>query len=303
MFTNRSRFWLAMITGFVLLTLSLGCSKKHDEADDEESTEDDTTAAVTYKPSGNEGTITGKVSLTGTPTAAVAPKPIDMSSEGSCATGNPNPMTETVVVKDGKLANVFVYIKDGTTASGQKIANLAFPVPTTEVNLDQKGCHYKPHVLGIQTGQSLKVTNSDTATHNVHPQPSAASGNEEWNQTQTGGGAPIVKTFKRQEVVIPVKCNQHNWMKSYVGVLKHPFYAVTNEDGTFEIKNVPPGTYTVETWQESYKTKSQQVTVPAKGSAAADFTYDAGATAAELREGSLKMMPALEFPMSTSSNH
>src|SRR3954470_3051235 len=107
MLKNRSRFWLAMITGLVFLTLTVGCSKKHDDSDDEESTEEDTTAAVTYKPTGNEGTITGKVSLTGTPAAAVAPKPIDMSSEGSCATGNPNPMTETVVVKDGKLANVF----------------------------------------------------------------------------------------------------------------------------------------------------------------------------------------------------
>jgi len=298
MFKSRSRFWLVLIALFALLSLSIACGKKKDDSeDDAEVTEDEAPAAAPYKPSGNEGTITGKVSLTGTPSAAVAPKPIDMSSEASCASGNSKPMTESVVVNDGKLANVFVYIKDGTTADGQKITSFSFPVLATEVNLDQKGCHYTPHVIGLQTGQTLKVTNSDTATHNVHPQPNASIGNEEWNQTQAGGAAPIIKTFKRQEVLIPVKCNQHNWMKSYIGVVKHPYFAVTNADGTFEIKNVPPGTYTIEAWQESYKSKSQQITVPSKGTANAEFTYDAGASAAALTDGSLKMMPALEFPM------
>jgi plastocyanin len=300
MSNNRRRFMLALVTLLAMLLLSVACHKKSEEAEDDQEAGDEDTAAVVYKSTGNEGTITGKVNLTGTPAAAVAPKPIDMSSEASCAQGNPNPMTETVVVKDGKLANVFVYVKDGTTADGQKITNLTFPVPAEEISLDQKGCHYRPHMLGLQVGQKLKITNSDSATHNVHPQPNPAIGNEEWNQTQAGGGKPIETSFKRQEVLIPVKCNQHNWMKSYIGVLKHPYFAVTSEDGTFEIKNVPPGTYTVETWQESYKSKSQQVTVPNKGSASVDFSYDAGAAAAALQEGGLKIMPALEFPMQGS---
>jgi hypothetical protein len=298
MSTNRRFFWLILFALITLLALSVACSKKKKaESEDEEESDEEEVVAVTYKPTGNEGSIAGTVSLNGTPSGAVAPKPIDMSSEASCLQSNPNPMTETVVAKDGKLANVFVYIKDGTTDDGKKITNLAFAVPPSEVVLDQKGCHYRPHVVGIQTGQTLKVTNSDTTTHNIHPQPAAASGNAEWNRTQPPNAAPIVETFKRSEVLIPVKCNQHNWMKSYIGVLKHPFYAVTAEDGSFEIKGVPPGTYTVEAWQESYKTKSQQVTVPSKGVAKLDVTYDAAAPTAQLMDGSLKVMPALEFPM------
>ena len=300
MYKSRGRFWLVFVTLIAVLSVSTACGKKKADSDDDaDDTDEETPAAAPYKPTGNEGTITGKVTLTGTPSAAVAPKPIDMSAEASCASGNSKPMTETVVANDGKLANVFGYIKDGTTTDGQKISNLSFAVPSTEVNLDQKGCHYTPHVIGLQTGQTLKVTNSDTATHNVHPQPNASIGNEEWNQTQAAGSAPITKTFKRQEVVIPVKCNQHNWMKSYIGVVKHPFFAVTNADGTFEIKNVPPGKYTVEAWQESYKSKSQEITVPSKGTATAEFTYDAGAAAAALIDGSLRIMPAIEFPMHT----
>src|SRR5512141_588146 len=117
MFMSRGKFWLVFITLFALLSLSIACGKKKDDSDDDADTADeDTPTAVAYKSSGNEGTVTGKVTLTGTPSAAVAPKPIDMSSEASCAAANAKPMTESVVVQDGKLANVFVYIKDGTTA-------------------------------------------------------------------------------------------------------------------------------------------------------------------------------------------
>jgi hypothetical protein len=155
MLKDRNSLRLVLCTLVALLALSVACSKRKVETDDEEASDEEEVAAVVYKPTGNEGTITGKITLNGTPAPAVAPKPIDMSSEASCAVGNPNPMTETVVAKDGKLANVFVYIKDGTTTEGsKKIANLAFTMPTDEVVLDQKGCHYRPHVLGLQVGQT-----------------------------------------------------------------------------------------------------------------------------------------------------
>jgi len=205
-------------------------------------------------------------------------------------------VTEDNVVKDGKLANVFVYIKDGTAADGTKIGDYSFDVPADAVVLDQVGCHYKPHVLGVQANQKLRITNSDPTQHNIHPTPKF---NPEWNQTQPNGAAPIEKTFARTEVLIPVKCNQHPWMKSYIGVLKHPFFSVSGENGTFTIKGVPPGTYTVAAWHEkggaTGTEKTMQVTVPANGSAKADFTFEGASTASV--SGGLQMMPAIELPM------
>ncbi|MDQ3821401.1 MAG: hypothetical protein M3362_27490, partial [Acidobacteriota bacterium] len=259
MLKKRARFWLALTLAVSLLSLSFACGGKKDTAEDNSSGGGDEKAAKTFAPKGDEGTITGKVNLTGTPPA---PQPIDMSQDANCKSKNPNATTETVVAKDGKLQNAFVYIKDGTLADGSKIGDWTFKTPDTEVVLDQNGCHYVPHVLGMQPNQKLKVTNSDPTGHNIHVLPKSGGGNEEWNESQPGGAGPIVKTFKRSEILIPVKCNQHPWMKAYIAVVKHPFYAVSKEDGSYEIKGVPPGTYTVVAWQEKGPTeKTMQVTV------------------------------------------
>jgi plastocyanin len=199
-------------------------------------------------------------------------------------------------VKDGKLANVFVYIKEGTATDGTKFADYTWNTPATAVALDQNGCHYKPHVLGIQTNQKLSITNSDPTQHNIHPTPKL---NPEWNQTQQSGQPPIEKTFARSEILIPVKCNQHPWMKAYIGVLKHPFFAVSAEDGTYSLKGVPPGTYKVVAWREGGAEGTQKetsVTVAANGSATADFAFGEAATTST-QPNSLQMMPALELPM------
>ena len=237
--------------------------------------------------------MSGVVSFTGTPPA---PKKIDSSADPVCGQKNPNLETEDTVVKDGKLANVFVYIKDGTTTDGKKVGDFKWETPATSVQLDQNGCHYRPHVLGIQVNQKLSITNSDPTQHNVHPTP---KNNPEWNQSQPNGAPPIEKTFARSEVLIPVKCNQHPWMKSYIGVMKTPFFAVSKEDGSFTITGVPAGTYTVVAWKEGGATgteKTMQVTVDANGSAKADFTFE-GAAAASAQPTSLQVMPAVEFPM------
>jgi plastocyanin len=278
----------ALMLAAAMLSLMLACGGGDDDdvAEDEGAATE--TAGTPYKSGGNEGSITGAISFTG---EAPAPKTISMDADPACAASNPNPQTEDSVVKDGKLANVFVYIKDGKTADGKSITGFAFEVPATEVSLDQKGCRYVPHVLGMMAGQKLKVTNSDPTAHNVHPSPKS---NKEWNQSQPANAQPIIQTFTRAEIVVPVKCNQHPWMKANIGVMKHPLYAVSGENGAFEIKNVPPGTYTVATWHERYGEKTQSVTVGAKEVKTQDFAFDAsgGKTAAL---GLLEVMPAIEF--------
>ncbi|HEV7375038.1 MAG TPA: carboxypeptidase regulatory-like domain-containing protein [Pyrinomonadaceae bacterium] len=301
MLKKRARFWLAIFALLSLLAFSYACGGKKETAESGDNTSGgDAPAATAWTAKGDEGSITGKVTLNGD---APAPQKIDMAQDANCASKNPNAVTETLVAKDGKLQYVFVYIKDGTLADGKKITDYTFKTPDSEVVLDQNGCHYVPHVIGMQPNQKLKVTNSDPTGHNIHALPAKDKGNEEWNESQPSGAPPIVdKTFKRSEILVPVKCNQHPWMKAYIGVVKHPFFAVSKEDGTFEIKGVPPGTYTVAAWQEKGgggkgTEKTMQVTVPAKGAATADFAFDVAALTASVSNGSLEMMPAIELPM------
>jgi len=287
MFTRSTRFSLSFTLGLSLLALSSACGG----GGGGDNTPKEKTPAKKHVSKGDEGTITGVVAYNGTPPAA---KKIDTSADAVCGQKNPNLESEDNKVANGKLANVFVYIKDGTLADGSKVSAEDFGTPTEPVVLDQSGCHYVPHVLGIQTNQTLKITNSDPTTHNIHPSPKV---NEEWNQGQAAGAAPLEKKFARAEVLIPVKCNQHPWMKSYIGVLKHPFFAVSAADGTFTIKGVPPGTYTVVAWHEGGANgteQTKQVTVAAKGSATTDFAFG---TATASVKSSLEMMPALEVPV------
>ena len=208
------------------------------------------------------GEITGKVSFTGT--KPTMPR-IRMDAVPACTQVSKEPVfSEEVVVNDnGTLRDVFVYVKDG-------LGNRTFPVPAEDAKLEQKGCTYRPHVLGMMAGQKLQVTNDDPTNHNVHPLPTA---NREFNESQPPGSAPIEHEFPRTEVMIPVKCNVHPWMKAYIGVVNSPFYAVTGTDGTFTIKGLPPGDYTIEAWQEKYGTQDMKVTVGPKETKTADFTF------------------------------
>ncbi|HEY2961219.1 MAG TPA: carboxypeptidase regulatory-like domain-containing protein [Pyrinomonadaceae bacterium] len=282
---KQTKVWLVLSIALSLLALSSAC--KSDSGTNATNAGGSETAAGPY--SGPTGTVVGVISYTGTPPA---PKKIDTSADPVCGQKVPNLTTDDTVVKDGKLANVFIYVKEGTVEGGKKIGDYSWATPTTAVQLDQNGCHYKPHVLGIQVNQKLSVTNSDATQHTIHPTPKL---NAEWNQTQPNGAAPIEKSFNRPEILIPVKCNQHPWMKAYIGVMKNPFYAVSAENGTFEIKGLPPGTYTVVAWREggvNGTEKTMQVTVPANGSAKADFAFGEGAATTSLNP-SLKMMPAI----------
>lgn len=260
--------------------LTVGCGPK------DKTEEPETSDKKTYTPTGNEGTVTGVIKFDGTPPA---PKKIDMGADANCASAPGEKTTDDVVVTDGKLAGVFVYVK------GPKVDEFTFPAQSDAVVLDQQGCRYHPRVLGLRTGQLLRVINSDQATHNVHPTPAK---NAEWNQSQTPGQAPIEKKFLKPEVLIPVKCNQHPWMKAHIGVLDHSFFSVSAKDGKYTISGLPPGDYTLVAWHEmggdKGTEKTTKITVGAKESKTQDFTF--GSATASAPPIHLKVEPALVLP-------
>jgi hypothetical protein len=213
------------------------------------------------------GEVTGSVKLDG---AAPKMKGISMAAEPACAKAHTGPvLSEEVVTGDaGALANVVVYVKSGLEA-------YSFPAPAAPVKIVQQGCQYHPHVLGMQVGQNLDVVNDDQTTHNIHPIPTQ---NREWNESQPPGAAPIEKSFAREEIAIPVKCNVHPWMKAYMAVLSNPEFQVTDKDGKFDLKNLPPGTYSLIAWHELYGSSDPQtVTIGPKETKNVTFTFKATA--------------------------
>ena len=286
---KQTKVWLVLALALSLLALGSACGGSKTDGP---ATNTNATAGGDAPYSGPTGTIAGVISFEGTP---AAPRKIDTTADPVCGQKNPNLVTDDTIVKDGKLANVFIYIKEGTVEGGKKIGDYAYATPTAAAKLDQNGCHYAPHVMGVQVNQKISITNSDATQHNVHPTPKL---NQEWNQTQANGAPPIEKSFARAEVLIPVKCNQHPWMKAYIGVMKHPYFAVSSDTGAYEIKNVPVGTYTVVAWREGTvpQEKPMQVTVTANGTAKADYSFGAAAATTSVKP-SLQMMPAIEFPM------
>ena len=206
------------------------------------------------------GSISGTITLQGTPPPAAR---LDMSTDSYCRDQAQATDESVVVGNGGALQNVFVYVKDG-------LGDRTFPVPTTAVAIDQKGCRYVPHVLGIQVGQTLDIVSSDNTLHNVH---AVAQNNREFNKAQQFAAIRHTHVFGAKEIMVPFKCDVHKWMNAYVGVLDHPFFAVTGANGTFELKGLPPGTYTVEAWHEKLGTQTQTVTVGDKQASTAAFTF------------------------------
>lgn len=209
------------------------------------------------------GDVTGKVSFDG-----AAPKAgrLKMNADPVCMKAHKDAVVseEVVVNANGTLKNVLLYVKDG-------LGNKKYDVPATKVEFDQVGCVYIPHVLGIQTGQELVVKNSDPTLHNVH---SLSKDNPSFNVAQPKKGMTLTKKFDKPET-FKVKCEVHTWMGAYIGVFSHPFYAVTGDDGTFTIKKLPAGEYTIEAWHEKFGTQTMKLKVGATGVATADFKYSA----------------------------
>ena len=211
------------------------------------------------------GSVNGTIDFTG---SAPANEPIDMGEEPACAEKHSSPPTrETVVANEGKLANVFVYVKEGLTGE--------FPAPSEAVEVDQNGCVYIPHVIGVQTGQDVAFKNSDGLLHNIKAAPTE---NRPFNISQPNN-MTSPRSFSAQEVMIPVQCDVHGWMEMYIGVVDHPYFAVSGDDGSFTIENLPPGSYTLEAWHERYGVQTQQVTVEPNGTATVTFAYNASMAA------------------------
>lgn len=186
-------------------------------------------------------TVTGKAIFRG---ARPRLQKFQIDEDPTCVKLNKAGITEeTVIVGTGSaLANVFVSVKKGL--EGKQFSP---PAAQTVAVIDQKNCRFAPHVIGVRVGQTIRVLNSDPLTHNIHP---LAKENREWNQSQPEGAEPLERRFVRPEMYMRVKCNVHSWMRAYVSVMEHPYFAVTAADGSFEIPNLPPGDYTFEAWHE-----------------------------------------------------
>ena len=210
------------------------------------------------------GSVSGTIHLSGN---APTPIVIDMAQDPACsqATKIPN-TTEQYVVHDGKLANVFLYIKAG-------LGNRIYMPAKTPVVLDQRGCRYVPHVIGAMVGQPVEFRNSDRTMHNVHIVPPDSEDSAGFDISQAPMAGTEQHVFRTAGLMIPVRCNNHPWMEAFLNVVKNPFFAVSSADGKFEIQGLPPGTYTLVAVQEKLATETQQITVRSHESSIANFTF------------------------------
>jgi len=220
-----------------------------------------TTFLAVASASAQGGSIGGTIKFTGT--APANPK-IDMTEEPTCKAKTPNAVEPIVTVNKGGLANVFIYVKTGLPAGGK------YTAPTTPAVIDQSGCLYHPRVLGVMVGQPVEIRNSDAVLHNIKAVPKKNRG---FNISQPQQGMKTTRTFALAEMALPLECNVHGWMHAKAFVMDNPFFAVSGDDGSFSIKGLPAGTYTIEAWHEKLGTKTATVTVAANGSATSSITF------------------------------
>jgi hypothetical protein len=245
-------------SGVIALLLLAGCGKTRQPANSETKPQPEY-----YKVDpATSASLRGRVIFEG---KRPPPKKISMDAEEACQKLHKTAVFDEQILtaKDGGLANAFVYVKTGFEGKH-------FPPPDQAVLLDQRGCQFMPRVIAIRAGQTLQVRNSDPVSHNIHPMP---KNNRDWNQQQPPESADLQRRFVRPEVMIPVKCNVHNWMRSYIGVMEHPYFAVTGKDGEFEIKDLPPGEYTIAAWHESLGEATQTISLQQKQAAETKFVF------------------------------
>ena len=209
-------------------------------------------------------TVTGTVTFDG---KAPALKPLSVEAEPVCHKkhgGKPAPNEALVLGPGNTMANILVFVSKGLPAGK------TFPVPKTPVTLDQDGCVYKPHVMGIMVGQTYRILNNDGILHNIHTLPKV---NPAFNRGQPATVKEMTTTFPKPENVFQVKCDVHPWMSAYIGVFTHPFFAVTGPDGKFSLPNLDAGTYEITAWHERLGTQSASITVAANETKAQNFKF------------------------------
>lgn len=252
----RHWLWLAGAAAF-----AAGCSKAPGGAPEKASQPAPAVSYFKVDPA-TAGTIAGAIRYTG---PRPAKRTIDVSGDPACESAHGGKVYDESLMVDpkGGLANAFVYIKSG-------LEGKTFETPATPATLDQHGCWFTPRVVGLQTNQPLSISNSDPGAHSIHPM---AQVNREWNHSQQPGEAPIIRRFPKPEVMIPVKCNIHSWMRCFIGVVDHPYFAVSSPDGTFAIPNLPPGDYVLAVWHEKLGTQEAKVTVTPSSHQQVDFKF------------------------------
>ncbi|GAC1683455.1 MAG: hypothetical protein NVS9B3_01360 [Gemmatimonadaceae bacterium] len=202
--------------------------------------------------------------------SAPANPAIDMSEEPECKKKYTTAPTDPqIVVTNGTLANVFVYVKSGLPAGAK------YPVPPAAATIDQQGCLYHPRVFGVMVGQKIQIKNSDPVLHNIKAVPTKNRG---FNISQPSAGMTTERTFTTEEIMVPLQCNVHGWMHASVGVMSHPFFAASGADGTFTISGLPPGTYEVAAVHDRLGTQTTKVTVGGTETKTANFTFSAKPT-------------------------
>jgi plastocyanin len=255
---SRKQFWLLLALCCALAVL-VACGGGGGSSSGEE-TPASSAAPAAAVDTANAGSVKGTVTYDGPDEDT----PIAMNADPTCASLHTTPVdTGVFEVKDGKLGNVFVYVKSG-------LEGKSFPVPAEKKELDQQGCLYNPKVFGIQVGQTLVIKNGDATLHNIHAMPKA---NTEFNQGQPIQNMSFEKTFDKPEIGLAFKCDVHPWMSAHANVVDNPYYAVSGDDGSFTIDKLPAGTYTLEAWHEKLGTATQQVTVAPNQAAEVTFAF------------------------------
>jgi hypothetical protein len=239
---------IRILLAFSILLTAHGCSRNEGPSDNT-APSSQSAAANLFNPAKGTAGIIGQIKFEGPVPASAQVK---MNADPVCMSLHKQPVEsdETIII-DGKLVNTFVYVKEG-------LEKYTFTPPAEPATLSQEGCRYVPHVGGIMVNQGLRVVNNDPTLHNVH---CLAEKNPQFNLGQPVKGMESVRKFTNPEIMVKFRCDVHKWMTSYLGVLPHPYYSVTGQDGKFALKGLPPGDYVIEAWHEKYGVKSIKVTL------------------------------------------
>ena len=253
----------ALVLGLLVLGYAAGCGGSQPGEAPEAGTEPPAGTPTAATRALGDSSVTGTVTFSGTPPAL---PPLSMDADPTCAGMHSGPVPSPMLTlgSGNTMADIMVSVTEGLPADA------AWPMPTEPVVLDQHGCTYVPHVMGIRVGQTYRILNSDGILHNIHTLPQI---NRTFNQGMPATLTEATTTFNSPEPMFQIKCDVHPWMSAFIGVFDHPFFSVTGTDGRFTISGLEPGTYTITAWHERLGTQTASVTVGAGATETQDFTF------------------------------